>query len=129
MTAQFGLDIGSYSIKLIQTEKKGNNYKLITFGEVRTPADINSDSEKDKLIIATVIRKLCLDCKVSTKNVVLALPESEVFSQVIELPPLSENELANAISFEAEQYIPVPLTEVQFVYHSLKNPTKGLWSE
>lgn len=129
MPAHFGLDIGSYSIKLIQAEKKGRGFRLVTFGEVRTPVDFKSEAEKDKLTLIETIKRLIADAGVTTKNVVLALSESEVYSQVIKLPYLSETELASAITFEAEQYIPVPLEEVQLEYLVLKTPPKGVKTE
>jgi type IV pilus assembly protein PilM len=129
MTAHFGLDIGSYSIKIIQAEKKGKEYKLTAWGEVRTPVSLDSESEQDKITLQETIKKLAADAKITTKNVVLGLPETEVFSQIIQLPPLSKAELASAISFEAEQYIPVPLEEVQLEYLVLKSPPKGAVNE
>ncbi|MCM8787810.1 MAG: pilus assembly protein PilM, partial [Candidatus Omnitrophica bacterium] len=125
MTAHFGLDIGSYSIKLVEGEKKGKEWRLVTFGEAKTPVDINSDAPKDKVALSETIKKLCQSCRVTTKNVVFSLSETEVFSQVIELPYFNDAELATAINFEAEQYIPVPLDEVQLEYLVLKRPPKG----
>lgn len=125
MPAHFGLDIGTYSIKLIHAEKKGNNFKLINWGEIKTPADPSSDSEKDQQLIAEAIKKLKIDCKISLKNVVVSIPETDVYTQVIELPNLSQTELQSALNFEAEQYIPVPLEEIQLEYIITKTPPKG----
>lgn len=116
MSAHFGLDIGSYSIKAVQVEKKGKAYKLVGLGEIRTPANILSQSEADKRAIARAIKKLIAEAKINTKEVILCLSESAVYSRVIELPYLSQTELASAINFEAEQYIPVPLNEVKLEY-------------
>lgn len=129
MAAHFGLDIGLYSIKLVQAEKKGSVFHLGGYGEVRTPAPISSEAEKDKLLIAEAIKKLVTDTKVSKKNVAIALSEADVFSQVIELPYLSGPELASAIKYEAEQYIPVTLEEVKLEYLVLKSPDKGSTTE
>lgn len=125
MPAHFGLDIGTYSIKLIEAEKKGNNFKLINWGEIKTPADPSSDAQKDQQLIAEAIKKLKIDCKISLKNVVVSIPETEVYTQVIELPNLSQAELQSALNFEAEQYIPVPLEEIQLEYVITKMPPKG----
>ena len=54
MSAHFGLDIGSYSIKAVQAERKGKSYKLVGLGEIRTPANILSQSEADKRAIGAV---------------------------------------------------------------------------
>ncbi len=129
MSARFGLDIGSYSIKLAKVEKSGKEFRLSTWGEVRTPVSLDSEAQQDKVTLQETIKKLVDDAKVDTKNVILGLPETEVFSQIIELPPLSKAELATAINFEAEQYIPVPLEEVQLEYLVLKMPPKGAVNE
>ena len=116
MSAHFGLDIGSFSIKAIQAEKKDKRWHLVTFGEIRTPANINSQAEIDKNAIVDAIKKLVKEAKIKIDNTVLCLPESAVYTQVIDLPQLSETEIRSAINFEAEQYIPVPLGEVKVEY-------------
>jgi len=123
--AHFGLDIGSYSIKAAQAQKKGKSYKLTCFGEIRTPINLASQAETDKRTIAAAIKKLVAEAKITAKEVVLSLSESAVFSQVIELPYLSQTELSAAINFEAEQYIPVPLKEVKLEYLVLSPFDRG----
>lgn len=123
--AFFGLDIGSYSIKLAQAEKKGKAFSLRALGEIRTPIDLNSESEKDKLTLIEAIKKLVSDVKPTTKKVALSLSENNIYSQIINFPYFSERELASAINFEAEQYIPIPLEEVKLDYLILKKPPKG----
>ncbi len=125
MPAVFGLDIGSSSIKAVQIERKRNSFRLVTLGEIKTPVDFYSQSLNDKRTMAAAIKKLVDHIKLTTSNVVLSLPETAVFSQVIELPFLSETELASAINFEAEQYIPVPLTEVRLEYIVISSQPKG----
>jgi type IV pilus assembly protein PilM len=124
MPAHFGLDIGSYSIKVIQAEKKDKRWRLITYGETRTPVNINSQAEADKQAIADAIKKLVKEAKIKTENVALSLPERAVYTQVINLPQLSETEIRSAINFEAEQYIPVPLGEVEVEYLVLSTSPK-----
>lgn len=109
----FGLDIGSFTIRLVQAEKSGGGFFLKAWGETATPADINSEIEKDKITIAEAIKKLVSEVQPLGKDVVVALAENQVYTRVIQLPLLKENELASAISFEAEEYIPVPLDQVK----------------
>jgi len=127
--AHFGLDLSPFSIKLIEVRKKGKSFALKGFGETPTPADLWSQKTKDRNLIASNIKKLVADAQVSTKDVALALSESQVYAQVIDMPPMSEGELVKALEFEAEQYIPVPLEEVQLEYLILKTPSKGQTSE
>jgi type IV pilus assembly protein PilM len=129
MSAHFGLDIGSCSIKAIQIEEKGKKYKLLALGEEKTPVNFNSSAENDKRMLAGAIRKIVTEAGMKTKEVVLSLPETAVFSQVIELPRLSPTELKAAINFEAEQHIPIPLNEVKLEYLVLSPSLKGTSEE
>jgi len=108
----FGLDIGSHKIKIVQVQKSGDKYRLVALGSApSTLKGILSDSESDLTQLAIIIKKLHQETKIKTKNVVTALPQDQVFTQVITLPQLSENELTSALKWEAEQYIPIPLAE------------------
>lgn len=123
MAAHFGLDLGSFSIKVIKANKEKDKYRLESFGEILTPASLTSDLEKDKISIAEAIKKLLKDANIKTTQATLALPEAFAYSQIINLPYLSQSELASAIKFEAEQYIPIPLKEVHLEYQILKAPS------
>lgn len=116
-----GLDIGSKIIKLVQLERRNNNFFLKGYGTVPTPPKgFASEAISDLQALSQTIRDLCGECRVSTQEVVSALPESSVFTRVISLPFLSDKELASAIHWEAEQYIPVPLEEVNLVWDVLE---------
>jgi len=108
----FGLDIGSYNIKLVQLKKNKDKYQLISFGSApSTSKGLFSDAESDLAELAEIIKKLHRETKVKTKNVVTALPQNQVFARTITLPALSEAEIESALQWEAEQYIPIPLSE------------------
>ncbi len=109
----FGLDIGSNSIKIAQVSREGNKFRLVAAGITPTPQPgLKSELEEDLVSVATAIKKLWQDVRISSKDVVIALPEDKIFTRVVELPPMSENELAQAIPWEAEQFVPMPLSEV-----------------
>lgn len=109
----FGLDIGSHKIKLVQLARKEDKFQLVAFGFApSTQKGLLSEAESDLIAVSEVIKKLCLETKVKTKNVVTALPQDQVFTRIITLPKLSEEELTSALKWEAEQYVPIPLEEV-----------------
>lgn len=110
-----GLDIGTKYIKYVElAHPSKDKYQLISVGMSPTPVKgINSDATIDQEALAINIRKLLKDGNVRTRTVNVALPEANVFTRIIQVPPLSERELASAIKWEAEQYIPLPLDEVQ----------------
>ncbi len=119
----FGLDIGDSSIKLVHLQKENQTSKLIAYGVAPTPGNgMSSEADFDKDAIVEIIKRLVKETRVNTNQVVVSLPESQIFTRVIEMPPMSDKELPTAIQFESEQYIPRPLNEVSLRWQIL---TKG----
>ncbi|MCH8821588.1 type IV pilus assembly protein PilM [Patescibacteria group bacterium] len=119
----FGLDIGTHSIKAVQLGGQTTRPVFIAAGQVPTPSQgLNSESEEDVAIIAQTIKKLHQEAHISTDKAVTALPESQIFTRVVELPNLSDKEVQSAIQWEAEQYVPIPMNEVQLDWQILSRP-------
>lgn len=122
MDSIIGLDIGSHSIKLVEVDRRKNEAVLLAAGMVPTPPEaLSSAANEDIESIASVVKKLWNDTGAKTKNANIALPESQVFTRVIEVPDLSAKELASAIKWEAEQYIPLPLDQVAVDFTILRS--------
>ena len=115
-----GLDIGSKTIKIVELVKEGNSIKLKGSGVVgyngTTPDKFKEG--KDLANLAQVVKKLHKEAKISSKNISIALPEAKVFTRVIRFPLLTDQEIASAIKWEAEQYIPIPIKEA-IVQHQI----------
>lgn len=127
----FGLDIGTSSIKLVQLTKVGDKCSLLTLGQVPTPVDLDP-SQKDWNIgpLCAVIKQLVKDCRVTSKMVAVGIPESQVYTRVVDLPVMNSDELTQAIKFQIEQYVPLPAAEV-LVKHTVitaQNPASGMMS-
>lgn len=113
----FGLDIGLQTIKAIQLEKRGENYAILAAGITPTPlGGFDSDLEKDLIPVADAIKKLITDSKIALKQAAISLPEHLVFTRLVQLPYLTDEEVASAISWQAEPYIPIPITEASIDY-------------
>lgn len=121
MSTAIGLDIGSYSIKLIELARDGERVGLVSAGSIPMPPKaMRSPLAADTEAVAIAIRQLIKDVGTKSRNVMIALPESKVFTRVIEVPQLSTRELSSAIKWEAEQYIPLPLDQVNVDYTVLR---------
>ncbi len=126
MTTALGLDIGNHSIKFVELRHGGKVPELVSYGILPAPSkNIFSEAALDQEHIAETIKKLFHDYGAKTREVNLALPDSRVFTRVIEVPHLSEKELANSIQWEAEQYIPMPLDEVEMDFSILREITNN----
>src|SRR5690349_19620791 len=119
----FGLDIGTHSIKVVQLRRDNKRFILQAFGKVDTPANaLSSDAPLDQDSLAETLKTLIKDAKITSSNVATAFPESAIFTRVIEVPNMNDKELANAIQWEAEQYIPLPLKDVKLSWQVLSRP-------
>jgi len=121
----FGLDIGQNTIKAVWLSTETNGFFLDSATAIPTPAKgMLSESPLDQEEMAQAIQTMVKDANITTKNVNVALPESQVYTRVIQMPLLSDKELLSAIYWEAEQYIPVPLTTITLDYKVLRRPDK-----
>jgi type IV pilus assembly protein PilM len=122
MNTTVGLDIGSHSIKLIELAREGNQIALTAAGSMPTPSKaMTSTLHADLESVAVALKQLFKDTGTKSREVNIALPESKVFTRVIEVPQLSSRELTSAIKWEAEQYIPLPLDQVNVDFTVLRD--------
>ncbi len=124
---KIGLDIGFSSIKavVLSTDKIP---KLISLGHIASPQPgIISDSDLDLEAVGTAIKNLMSEIGVSDASVVIALPESKIFTRVIyDLPFLTNEELAQAIKYAAEEFVPLPMEQVNLNYQVIyRSAQKG----
>ncbi|MBI2065281.1 MAG: type IV pilus assembly protein PilM [Candidatus Yanofskybacteria bacterium] len=117
-----GIDIGTSSIKLVELEKRGGRFNLVNYGIFELQGDsghTSSSSEGWQSIlklpdedIASGIKELLVRAKISSIDVVASISSFSTFATVIEMPYVSNDDLARALQFEAKKYIPIPLDEV-----------------
>lgn len=122
MNAILGIDIGSHSIKVVELARDTKEIKLLAAGSIATPPGaLGSKSSTEQEAVALALKKLLKDIGATTRGANIALPESQVFTRVIDVPQLSSRELASAIQWEAEQYIPLPLDQVNLDFTILRD--------
>lgn len=114
----FGLDIGVSTIKAVDISQDGQNFKLNACISTPTPSKgMLSEGAADEENIAAFLKKAVEDAGISSRRACIALPENQVYTKVVEMPFLSDRELASAINYEAEQYIPIPLPNISLSWN------------
>jgi type IV pilus assembly protein PilM len=108
-----GVDIGTSNIKIVQLRPQNDKFVLETYGLVNVAYQL-SNKESGKAIehTAEVLKKLIAQSQVTTNKIVASLPNSVVFTSVIEIPKIPDDEMRSAIESEAKKYVPLPLEEV-----------------
>lgn len=80
---------------------------------LRSSGAVQSSSVKLSVSQLTSLLKLALEKgKFSARNAVASVPPFVNFTAILDLPQMQPRELEQALSFQARQYIPVPLEEV-----------------
>ncbi|MBF0568801.1 MAG: type IV pilus assembly protein PilM [Nitrospirae bacterium] len=116
-----GLDIGSSSIKAVQLKDLKTGYELELFDFLPIDSDlivenVVADSEK----LSGAIRALVKKAKIKTKNTVISISgHSSVIIKRITLPDMTEEVLNENIRYEAEQYVPFGIDDVNLDYQIL----------
>ncbi len=112
----FGLDIGYETLKLCELKIHRNSAKVVgVFEYPITKKILEQDRIKDKEAAANMIleaRRKAKPHQIKASGIVTALPENFVFSKTIQVPKMTERELATTIPNEAAQYLPIPLESV-----------------
>ncbi|MFA5933328.1 MAG: type IV pilus assembly protein PilM [Microgenomates group bacterium] len=120
-----GLDIGSFSIKAVVLSRKTKPVSLVSFGSIASPQPgIASENPFELEVESKAIKTLLNSIKAPDLPVVVALPESKIFTRVInDLPFLSDEELASSIRYSAEEFVPLPTDQVN-LYWQVINRSK-----
>ncbi len=115
-----GLDIGSGAIKLVQLRKQGEGYKLEHFGMKALESELIVDGTiMDAERVVSVIRALLDEQAIKEKDVAFSVSGHSVIVKKIQLPMMSEEELDESIKWEAEQYIPFDINDVNIDFNIL----------
>jgi type IV pilus assembly protein PilM len=121
-----GLDIGSSAVKAVELKQAGKSWKVVGFGSEPIPQDSIVDGAIiDGGAVADAIRRLFEGRGFKTKDVASSLSGNAVIVKKITLPAMSPTELAESIYWEAEQYIPFDIQDVNLDYQVLTPAPKG----
>jgi len=120
-----GLDIGSSAVKAVELKpSSGGAYRVTAFAaEPVPPHSIVDGAIMDGGAVADAIRRLFERKAFKARDVAVSLSGSAVIVKKISLPVMTDAELADAIGWEAEQYIPFDIQDVNLDYQILDGGT------
>ncbi|MEK7195195.1 MAG: type IV pilus assembly protein PilM [Patescibacteria group bacterium] len=115
-----GIDIGTTSIKAVEVKPGKSLPEVINYGLLessgylsRTNQALQANTlrifEKE---VAELLKLLVSEMKPKTNEALASLPVFSVFTTILDFPPMSPQDIEKSISFQARQYVPLPLSEV-----------------
>jgi len=128
-THLIGLDIGSRTIKIAEIVDKKTSHIFKNFHTINIePGIIEEGVIKDPETVSASIRELYKEAKLKEKNVAISIGGYSVIVKKINVQKMTEDELQETIHFEAEQYIPFDISDVnldfQIIGESEHNPNQ-----
>jgi len=127
MPAIVGIDLGSNSIKGVEIETTKSKKVLKSYSIMKVPAAVGGSGQLlDRNHAAEQLKNFYKNSRFSTLSVSAALPEGKVFTRVITMPRMSPKEVSKAVKWEAQQYIPMDIEEVNFDFQIIEEDQNSL---
>jgi type IV pilus assembly protein PilM len=115
-----GLDIGSRSLKAAEIIESKRGRELKRFGMTDIPhGAIEDGTINDPEAVAESIRQLFKGHSIKERNVAISIGGYSVIVKKIAVQTMDEEQLHETIHFEAEQYIPFDISEVNLDFQIL----------
>lgn len=115
-----GIDIGSSSIKLVQLRQVRGQFELVNLGVMPlVPEAIVDNAIMDSGAIVDALRNLVESLKIKTKNVATSVSGHSVIIRKIQMGIMTEEQAEASIQWEAEQFIPFDIAEVNLDFQIL----------
>lgn len=121
-----GVDIGSSAVKAVCLRRGRGGWSLVAAGEAPLPDGCVQDGAvAEPALVSETVSQLLDSMKMRRASVASALSGHAVIVKRLSLPAMSQAELTEAIPWEAEQYIPFDLADVQLDYQVVGGKADG----
>ncbi len=121
-----GLDVGSHSIKVVELSRAGGKFRIARAAVVPTPrGGVVDGVPQDPRSLGTAIRAAFDQARIRNRHVNTALGGRAVVIREIRLPAMPDEELAQAVRFEAERYLPVGSKDAAVDFQVLERVQEG----
>lgn len=114
----YGIDIGTYSIKIAEIERSLRSFDLVSFYE--HPVVYNEVFSTEEAMAST-LEKMVEDYGLAEGPVYVSLPGSYSSTRLIELPFGSAKKIDQTIEFEIESHVPFPVQDLALDYHIVES--------
>ena len=116
-----GLDIGTNAVRVAELEP-GDPPRLTSFGQVALPPGAMRDGEiVDPAVVTEAIQRLWKELSLKKGPVRVGVATPRVLVRTVDLPTMSDSELAGALQFQAQELIPIPLEDAVLDFQVLES--------
>lgn len=116
-----GVDIGANSIKIVQLKESRKKLQVVGYGFAELPPQTIIDGHiMSAGVVTETLLKLFHDNKISQKEIAIGLYGQSVIVRKITVPMMTNAELEEQVTWEAEQHIPFDIKVMSIDYEVLK---------
>ncbi len=117
-----GLDIGASSIKAVQLKADREGYELLRLGLAPLhPETIVDGVIMDSGTVISAIQQIFAENQIKTTDVAVAVSGHSVIVKKIKVAKMTPDELEANIPYEAEQYVPYAIEDVNLDFQVLQS--------
>jgi len=116
-----GLDIGTSGVRAAELSLGKSATTLERFGQVALPPGAVRDGEVvDTVAVAGALKQLWAQAKFGSRKVVVGVANQKVVVRQVDLPWMPLPELRKSLSFQVQDYIPMPVEQAILDFHPLE---------
>lgn len=117
-----GIDISAARVKLLELDGNTGTYRVLAYASEALPEDAIADHQViDAEAVAVAVARALERSGTAARDAAIAVSGPAVISKIVEMPAdLSDDEMERQIGFDAQQYIPHPLDEVNLDFRVLE---------
>src|SRR5437660_1550656 len=119
--SSIGLDIGTRAVRAVEVKGAPGHQSVARFGRVLMPAGAMDHGEvQNPAAVAEAIQTLWKRLRLTGRGVHIGIANRRVVVRVVELPAMADEDLKSAIKLQAQDHIPIPLSEAVMDYEILE---------
>ncbi len=121
-----GIDIGSTSIRAVETTRGNKNPVVTNFGQVPLPAGVVQGGViHDERGVSAALKQLWAEYKFKSKDVVVGVTSHQIVVRELMVPNLPARELRQSLPFQVRDILPIPVDKALLDFYPLEKPRKG----
>lgn len=108
-----GVDIGQTAIRAVEARSVRNGpIEVRAYQEAALPEGAVRGGEiVEPTAVATILKKMWIDGKFGTKDVILGMGDQKVVARDLVMPKLSQDEIRDLLPLRVQELIPMPVAE------------------
>jgi type IV pilus assembly protein PilM len=107
-----GVDIGTRAIKVAEVRRTAKGIELSRYAVAPTPAAaVQNGMILDPHAAGAAIVGMLREAGIRVRRVIISVSGQHVLARILRLPPIPEDEVKQAVRWEAEKHLPFPVEE------------------